>query len=179
MGFPERRVDAYRSLCACHQEFKREGYFCPRCRTKVCELPATCSVCALNLVSSAHLARSYHHLFPVQPYEDAAKEVPPARSAAVPAGTDGAAPVARDAGSREPVKKGEKEGGSGPKRVRLVLGGKGGRGDDAPAARCFACLQELGGSATRLACPECRHIFCLDCDAFVHESLHNCPGCMS
>jgi hypothetical protein len=30
-----------------------------------------------------------------------------------------------------------------------------------------------------LRCGQCRHLFCYDCDAFVHESLHNCPGCES
>ena len=38
------------------------------------ELPASCHVCGLTLVSSPHLARSYHHLFPVQPF----REVPAA-----------------------------------------------------------------------------------------------------
>ncbi|KAJ2784992.1 hypothetical protein H4R18_000806 [Coemansia javaensis] len=32
-----------------------------------------------------------------------------------------------------------------------------------------------GGS--RYQCPACRHVFCLDCDIFIHETLHNCPGC--
>ena len=30
-----------------------------------CELPSQCKVCGLSLMSSSHLARSYHHLFPV------------------------------------------------------------------------------------------------------------------
>ena len=37
------------------------------------ELPGGCHVCGLTLVSSPHLARSYHHLFPVRPF----REVPP------------------------------------------------------------------------------------------------------
>ena len=32
------------------------------------ELPSQCNVCKLTLVSSPHLARSYHHLFPVPPF---------------------------------------------------------------------------------------------------------------
>ncbi|CAG8509681.1 14256_t:CDS:2 [Acaulospora colombiana] len=28
-------------------------------------------------------------------------------------------------------------------------------------------------------CPKCKQYFCLDCDAFVHEVIHNCPGCLS
>lgn len=33
-----------------------------------------CPICALTLVSSPHLARSYHHLFPVANYEEIAPE---------------------------------------------------------------------------------------------------------
>lgn len=36
-------------------------------------MPASCHTCGLTLVASPHLARSYHHLFPVAPF----KEVPP------------------------------------------------------------------------------------------------------
>ena len=28
-------------------------------------------------------------------------------------------------------------------------------------------------------CSTCHHLFCLDCDLFIHESLHSCPGCAS
>ena len=26
-------------------------------------------------------------------------------------------------------------------------------------------------------CGECFRVFCFDCDTYIHESLHNCPGC--
>jgi hypothetical protein len=54
---------------------------------------------------------------------------------------------------------------------------------------CYGCLKGLGvsqgGSAAAtgaqvglvLRCGQCRQLFCYDCDAFIHESLHNCPGC--
>src|SRR5262249_43630912 len=29
----------------------------------------------------------------------------------------------------------------------------------------------------RYACVVCGHHFCLDCDLFAHEVIHNCPGC--
>jgi transcription initiation factor TFIIH subunit 2 len=60
---------------------------------------------------------------------------------------------------------------------------------------CYGCLKPLMGSSSSssagmpvaaqqqttivLRCGQCRHLFCYDCDAFVHESLHNCPGCES
>ncbi|KIY73139.1 TFIIH basal transcription factor complex, subunit SSL1 [Cylindrobasidium torrendii FP15055 ss-10] len=69
MGFPTRLPDASPpSLCACHSELKSEGFICPRCNSKVCNVPTDCDVCGLMIVSSPHLARSYHHLFPVKAY---------------------------------------------------------------------------------------------------------------
>ncbi len=47
------------------------------CRGLAAELPGACHVCSLTLVSSPHLARSYHHLFPVRGFD----EVPPSEVA--------------------------------------------------------------------------------------------------
>ena len=68
MGFPERKRGVM-SLCICHQTFTTIGYYCPRCKSKYCDLPTTCQICTLPLIASPHLARSYHHLFPVEPFE--------------------------------------------------------------------------------------------------------------
>jgi transcription factor Ssl1 len=46
------------------------GYFCPQCNSKYCELPVECKACGLTLASAPHLARSYHHLFPVEPFSE-------------------------------------------------------------------------------------------------------------
>lgn len=46
------------------------GYFCPQCCSKYCELPVECKACGLTLVSAPHLARSYHHLFPVENFKE-------------------------------------------------------------------------------------------------------------
>lgn len=48
----------------------RGGYICPQCCGKLCELPADCATCGLTLMSAPHLARSYHHLFPLAPYTE-------------------------------------------------------------------------------------------------------------
>ncbi|CDO77639.1 hypothetical protein BN946_scf184946.g33 [Trametes cinnabarina] len=51
MGFPMRLPDTSPpSLC-------------------VCDVPTDCDICGLMIVSSPHLARSYHHLFPVKRYQ--------------------------------------------------------------------------------------------------------------
>lgn len=76
MGFPQRAAEGSISICSCHKESKvGEGYICPRCKARVCELPTECCICGLTLVSSPHLARSYHHLFPIAPFD----EVTPSR----------------------------------------------------------------------------------------------------
>lgn len=70
MGFPTRLpVTSPPSLCVCHSELKSEGFLCPRCSAKICDVPTDCDICGLMIVSSPHLARSYHHLFPVKPYQ--------------------------------------------------------------------------------------------------------------
>ncbi|KAK1271999.1 hypothetical protein QJS04_geneDACA022043 [Acorus gramineus] len=137
MGFPQRGAEGVISLCSCHKEAKfGGGYTCPRCKARVCELPTECRICGLTLVSSPHLARSYHHLFPIMPFDEMQHALPGNLS------------------QKQPQK-------------------------------CFGCRQSLShvnaGSTSGLyvSCPNCSQYFCLDCDIYIHESLHNCPGCES
>lgn len=120
MGFPTPVSDGTPSVCVCHLKsngtYSRTGYFCPECKSKYCELPTECRICGMTLVSSAHLARSYHHLFPV----DAFNEVISSNS-------------------------------------------------------CYSCEESF---QTGYKCSNCKQEFCSDCDIFIHESLHVCPGCV-
>ncbi|XP_037536685.1 general transcription factor IIH subunit 2-like [Nematolebias whitei] len=50
------------------------GYFCPQCHAKYTELPVECKVCGLTLVSAPHLARSFHHLFPLKDFVESPVE---------------------------------------------------------------------------------------------------------
>ncbi|KKF94111.1 TFIIH basal transcription factor complex p47 subunit [Ceratocystis platani] len=84
MGFPSRTVAAGSAnavaYCGCHNKLFREGYMCTRCGCRVCRLPASCPGCGLTLILSTHLARSYHHLFPLKNFvevswADAARSV--------------------------------------------------------------------------------------------------------
>ncbi|KAI9223775.1 Ssl1-like-domain-containing protein [Blastocladiella britannica] len=70
MGFPEYSAFASAVLCACHAMPIRAGHTCPRCASPICTVPSDCPVCGLTLVLSPHLARSYHHLFPVPIYQE-------------------------------------------------------------------------------------------------------------
>ncbi|KAI8916075.1 Ssl1-like-domain-containing protein [Gorgonomyces haynaldii] len=65
MGFPKSKRFEIPTLCACHQEPKTKGHICPRCKATVCNIPTDCPVCALVLVSSPSLARTFPYLFPV------------------------------------------------------------------------------------------------------------------
>ncbi|OCH86130.1 TFIIH basal transcription factor complex subunit SSL1 [Obba rivulosa] len=139
MGFPTRLPDTSPpALCVCHSQLKSEGFLCPRCRAKVCDVPTDCDICGLMIVSSPHLARSYHHLFPVKAYQ------------AVMALVD----------------------------------------TPSPAPGCHGCAQlfeKMASTMTnttegmsplgRYRCPDCHNDFCTDCDVFVHDVVHCCPGC--
>ncbi|KAK2167862.1 hypothetical protein LSH36_23g09001 [Paralvinella palmiformis] len=78
MGFPHHQLgagsdkDEKPSMCMCKngEGFGTGGYFCPQCKSKYCELPVECKACGLTLVSAPHLARSYHHLFPLEAFQE-------------------------------------------------------------------------------------------------------------
>ena len=82
-----------------------------------------CRGCSLTLVSAPHLARSYHHLFPMPSYTE------------------------------RPVTSDTCEG----------------------CDQLFSVLKEK----TCYECPKCGAVFCSNCDIFLHETLHSCPGCSS
>jgi transcription initiation factor TFIIH subunit 2 len=120
MGFPRAYQSEHPLLCVCHRELRHGAFQCPRCHARCCELPTTCLVCGLSLLSSPHLARSYHHLYPVPPF------------------------IAEQ------------------------------QHQQGQTIACDACLQPC---TTRLVCERCDGQFCSECDAFIHDVLHNCPTC--
>lgn len=70
MGFPQKKHVSKDALIV----GTRGDYVCPRCSGRIDELPSQCAVCRLTLVSSPHLARSYHHLFPVPAFKEYASQ---------------------------------------------------------------------------------------------------------
>ncbi|XP_071446274.1 general transcription factor IIH subunit 2 isoform X1 [Hetaerina americana] len=153
MGFPQHHVSGLPAtdgvtkqppqqgaltMCMCHLDAKEEdggalvprttsgGYFCPQCCSKYCELPVECKACGLALVSAPHLARSYHHLFPVVPFTEL--------------------PVTQESG----------------------------------IVSCHSCLYRFTQHDKMCyRCETCYQVFCLDCDLFIHDTMHVCPGCAS
>ncbi|GBM51977.1 General transcription factor IIH subunit 2 [Araneus ventricosus] len=133
MGFPyhQSKSEGKPSMCMCHLDskmphegFGTDGYYCPQCNSKYCELPVECKACGLTLVSAPHLARSFHHLFPLDCFNEVA------------------------VASLEPGK------------------------------YCYGCLTTFT-EQTVYQCSVCKNYFCLECDLFIHDSLHTCPGCSS
>ncbi|RDL38264.1 TFIIH basal transcription factor complex, subunit SSL1 [Venustampulla echinocandica] len=149
MGFPSRTFGTGKamSFCACHSKLSRGGYLCSRCETKVCSLPAECPACGLTLILSTHLARSYHHLFPLRNWVEVAwvdaKKSKACYSCLTP--------------FPEVPLWGSQNDGNGE-----VAGGLEVKGNS-----------ESG----RYACEVCGNHFCIDCDVFAHDVAHNCPGC--
>jgi transcription initiation factor TFIIH subunit 2 len=151
MGFPSRTLAAPETInyCACHHRPTREGYTCTRCSARVCRLPAECPACGLTLILSTHLARSYHHLFPLRNWV----EVPWSEAKRSKSCYSCLAPF--------PEVPGRSAGGV--------------KGQDKSDRTTVKGLSESG----RYACEVCHNHFCIDCDLFAHEVLHNCPGCQS
>jgi transcription initiation factor TFIIH subunit 2 len=42
---------------------------------------------------------------------------------------------------------------------------------------CSACSFSLQAGSLAARCPLCSSVFCVDCDIYVHDSLHVCPSC--
>eukprot|EP00466_Bigelowiella_natans_P016246 jgi/Bigna1/92557/estExt_fgenesh1_pm.C_310030 len=173
----------------CHDEFSYTGYFCPKCKSKSCELPTTCHICGRTLVSSQHLARCYHHLFPVNEFVEINKTPPPRPSLPQSAvatgkikgkidegGADGNGVAADKRSVNNSISLNKKEGKKvqGEEEENNELLHHFWEGD------CFGCQRKLNTfERVVVRCPKCNERFCVDCDIYIHESLHNCPGCLS
>ena len=46
-----------------------------------------------------------------------------------------------------------------------------------PQKETNGIISEVPSGTQRFECPSCHNHFCIDCDLFCHETLHNCPGC--
>lgn len=158
MGFPSRTVAGAggaaggAGLCACHGRPTKGGYLCSRCDTKVCSLPVECPSCGLTLILSTHLARSYHHLFPLKNFAEVAWD-----EAEKAARTGSSACFACLTPFPRVPEKGSEE------RNR-------------EKGRKTAQGTSVSG---RYRCKDCKTDFCIDCDVFAHETLYNCPACQA
>ncbi|XP_039111980.1 general transcription factor IIH subunit 2 [Hyaena hyaena] len=132
MGFPQHTIaslsdqDAKPSFSMADIQTRTTGSACKRSLKEgkqAITYESLFYLLGLTLVSAPHLARSYHHLFPL----DAFQEIP----------------LEEHNGERF----------------------------------CYGCQGELKDQHVYV-CAVCRNVFCVDCDVFVHDSLHCCPGCI-
>lgn len=124
----------------------------PTPQGRLAEIPGECGVCRLTCASSPHLARSYHHLFPVPPFA----ELPGASGGgggAFGGGDAGLGRVKAEPGAAQPAAS-----------AATADGG----------ACCFGCRESLAAAERRgvaVECGRCGAAFCFRCDVYVHESL--------
>lgn len=196
MGFPALLFEEP-GLCSCHKMLRPKAYVCPQCAARCCEIPTRCLVCSLQLVSAPSLARSYHHLFPVPVFVEVPNAHEPgsisggtSSAGAVGAGqgADGESPPAGGvgAGSGAAASKRRRVGSDDEDSAMHVEQGGGGgvqwvHNSD---VLCSGCMRPLAEEDARYVCVGssgrgCGLAFCSECDSFIHETLHVCPGCAS
>jgi len=203
MGFPKRTFDSQVAYGFEGKRFKlsSSAYLCPRCGTRATDIPTSCCVCGLQLNSSSHIARSHHHLFPVPnfiEYDVKVVMVDPSHGQQT---KEEVAPVSDKPDKLvltirkkpKPLIRTFQAVCVDPAQAALILqvseGTEGAEGEGEErgleaetllGSRCRGCLKgvcEEGKMIMR--CPRCWHFFCVECDLFMHDSLHNCPGCPS
>jgi transcription initiation factor TFIIH subunit 2 len=155
MGFPRRVVNSSASYVFDGKTptLADTAYVCPRCFTKTTEIPTQCMTCTLQLNSSSHIARSFHHIFPVPTFVDDADTAPLSDLN-----------VDSNNGTDTMDVQGQSHASS--------------NGSNEDYKICGGCSDTMVvGMEPLYKCPRCLTPFCTECDSFIHDSLHNCPGC--
>lgn len=175
MGFPTRTKADIPTLVHASRDTKllaRTSYTCPQCQAKVSDLPTDCVVCGMKLVLSPHLARSFHHLFPVAPFKDILpdKEIVGVKAPSSQLRVDDAAVTTSCFACLRFL-------GHGGKQQPTLTANSQNFVGSAPTA-ALSATEKDHEEILRFQCPECRNTFCVDCDTLLHDTLHNCPGCL-
>ena len=179
------------SLCSCHGTPTVEGYSCPRCSAKVCSLPCECRICGMTLILSTHLARSYHHLFPLNNWVEVSWAEARTQNPHQPNCFSCQTPFPpipketqrnKQAATASNKAKGKQPTSSVPAQAA------GGVAQQMDGSKATSIAEAHAATATnptgyaesgRYNCTNCTTHFCSDCDVFNHEFTHNCPGCLS
>jgi transcription initiation factor TFIIH subunit 2 len=213
MGFPKRTFDSnpVYAIDGSVARLETTSYVCPRCFVRTKELPTQCSACRLQLNSSAHIARSHHHLFPVPNFIEKMLRKRPKKHVAtgdmhIDSITANNGTVAVPTGAKTANMMGDMIGvggaGEGDDEWEYYISdmdvltaseeskgaerdsGLSDTGDVDPATTtvvaqptCSGCMLRFGDRAMAMQCPQCGMLFCVECDLFIHDALHNCPGC--
>eukprot|EP01041_Mallomonas_annulata_P002555 gene2555-4988_t len=172
MGFPKRTFD--NTLMFTFEGRKTRlantSFICPRCTTRTSAIPTVCCVCSLQLNSSSHIARSHHHLFPVPNFNEV--------EAQVQLNINNTRKNINDNNNNiENTKKINSTNQNNNRTANQILEGENKDDGSSTSNICNGCMEAFSADSIRMQCPRCNDIFCVDCDLFIHDSLHNCPGC--
>jgi transcription initiation factor TFIIH subunit 2 len=169
MGFPSRVVEESPTMCACHGALTTGGYTCSRCSAKVCSLPITCPSCQLTLLLSTHLARSYHHLFPLRNWAEVNWQRAREKGTKSCLSCLSSFPEVPPPGAADSEQQTDDQSVDGMinRQVRQLRLDQ----EDSDVQKA--------SESSRYECRACENHFCIDCDMFCHMVLHNCPGCLS
>lgn len=180
MAFPKRTFDGSASYGFDGNSIQlfSTSYVCPRCYNRTSEIPTQCCVCKVQLNSSSHIARSHHHLFPVPNFNELnlvesptdkrifnayrLSDISPPKELGIKKHSTVSDPITLEGAIAEDNSK---------KRIEMedFVG---------VITHCKGCLEEFNSASLAMHCPSCDHVFCIECDLFIHNSLHNCPGCI-
>jgi transcription initiation factor TFIIH subunit 2 len=180
MAFPKRTFDGSASYGFDGNSIQlfSTAYVCPRCYNRTSEIPTQCCVCKVQLNSSSHIARSHHHLFPVPNFNELNLVESPTDKKRFHAYRLNDTPPEKELGIKKPTSDDDPKPDTGivveddlRKKVEQqdLIG---------VITHCKGCLEEFNSTSLAMHCPSCDHVFCIECDLFIHNSLHNCPGCI-
>lgn len=171
IGFPKRTFD-FQPLLGFEgkkMKFSETSYVCPRCHTRTTDIPTQCCVCGLQLNSSSHIARSHHHLYPVPNFmEHTVTRCDHQKLSSSTGGNFILMPTMEAPTTENTLAAGAF---FRPLHVPTIL-----TDEMKSCTGCFDSFLKNGKMAMK--CPACQNFFCVDCDLFIHDSLHNCPACI-
>ena len=199
MGFPKRENNHYLTFLTNNENItlNKTSYVCPNCHIRTNDLPTKCKICSLQLNSSANIARSYHHLFPVDNYieyinSEANNENMNSKSIITSNITENLIQKSNETSviSQPNIKLEEKltlklrRNGNNAMKIsnetKVTLNESIQANEiviETQTQQCYGCLEILSDKNLIMICNHCLHKYCIDCDLFIHESLHNCPRC--
>lgn len=199
MGFPKRTFDGSASYGFDGNSIQlfSTAYICPRCFNRTSEIPTQCCVCKVQLNSSSHIARSHHHLFPVPNFDEIAvtssilhlnNSNNMNNSSNLNNSMNNAMSNDKKTvngllyGYRQTEIIHQKDLGKNIDNNNLIEATISVEYEEKDflglLSHCKGCFEEFNSTSLVMQCPTCEHMFCIECDLFIHNSLHNCPGCV-
>jgi transcription initiation factor TFIIH subunit 2 len=190
MGFPRRTFDKNPAFTYSGRQIVESSvsFVCPRCHNRTLEIPTSCCVCGLQLNSSSHIARSHHHLFPVPNFSEFHNDHDSVTSITSTNGHDSTkSSLATANGSLKLMKSANTMSLKFVKTTTSTIDTTKYSTSSSVQKYCSGCFfpfydndnqqNSFNHNSLQMQCPKCLKLFCVECDIFIHDSLHNCPGC--